>query len=663
MLVEVALPFRLPGTLTYELVSPEPVQPGSRLLVPLGRKQVIGCLLKESSSPSPPGLKRVTDLLDPEPLLTPLQMKLLLWASSYYLTPIGEVLRHLMPRSFFQPNGKSRKGKPLPDPTGFAPDRPVLLNADQKSAVEEIFSSSPPEPFLLEGITGSGKTEVYIELSRRLLKGGGQILVLVPEIALTPQLLGRFAAALGSPVLPYHSGLTDAQKVMVWTRVRTGESLVVVGTRSAIFLPLPRLAMIVVDEEHDASFKQSERFCYHARDLALWRGKEERLPVVLGSATPSLESIARCRRQKMRHLKLASRPGGATLPEVTLVDRRLPENRGHFLSEPLRQSLAANLKRGEQSLLFLNRRGFAPFVICPGCGYIPRCSSCEISLTSHQKGTRLICHYCDQTLEVPPLCPRCRRGSLAPEGVGTQRVEEELRSLFPRARLARLDRDSSTPEHLRKTLTLMREGGIDILIGTQTVAKGHDFPGLTLVGIVDADTALNLPDFRASERCYQLLTQVAGRAGRADKPGRVIVQTYHPEHASLVASLRQEGGLFYDQELGFREGGGYPPFWRLIRFLFAGRNEQQTRRAIHRFHDSLAEKFDIRNPKSEIAVLGPAPCPLSRIRNRWRWHLLVKSRDFIRNHPRLQQLLDEFSRNDLPSTVRMLADVDPVDMM
>ncbi|MBI2980992.1 MAG: primosomal protein N', partial [Deltaproteobacteria bacterium] len=408
----------------------------------------------------------------------------------------------------------------------------------------------------------------------------------------------------------------------------------------------------VVDEEHDPSYKQEERFCYNARDLALWRGKEEEATVVLGSATPSLESLHRVRSGKMILLELTRRPEGVHLPEVKLVDQRF-KGRG-ILSDDLHRAVAENLKKGEQSLIFLNRRGFAPFLLCRSCRFIPRCDGCEISLAYHKKEGRLICHYCDRTDKVPASCPRCKSSAFSPQGIGTEKVEEELREKYPAARIARLDRDTSSGDRLWNILFRMKKKEIDILVGTQTVGKGHDYPDLTLVGIVDADTAMNLPDFRAAERTFQLITQVAGRSGRGEKRGQVFVQTRFPDHPGLLAAERHDGKLFIDAELSVRQAAFYPPFCRLIRIILSGQNGKKVESCSQR----LAKKIS-----SIHKILGPAPCPLSRIRGKSRWHLLIKSQEFLKLHSRLQPILDGFSQNELPSGVRMLVNVDPIEMM
>ncbi len=660
MLVRVALPYRIAKPLIYELTGDQNLTPGCRVVVPLGKREVVGCLLGEAKGPPPPGLKPITEILDHEPLFTPAQMKLLSWASRYYLTPIGEVMRHLAPAPLLKKKRLSlRPTKPFLTPDDFLTPAPSL-SVEQEAVMTEILKSAGP--FLLHGITGSGKTEIYLQLARQILQQGGEGLILVPGTGATPQLIGRFEGVFPNRVSPYHSRLTEAQRLKVWLKVRSGEAPLVIGTRSAIFLPFTNLRLIVVDEEHDTSYKQEERFCYHARDLALWRAKEEKAIALLGSATPSLESLYRSETGKLKSLRLASRPEGTALPEVVIVDRR-EQPRGVLFSAELKSALQENLSRGEQSLLFLNRRGYAPYLLCRKCGFVPQCTGCEIALTYHKKASALLCHYCDSSVPLPAACPSCRQDSLQTQGIGTEKVEWELAQLFPKARLARLDRDTSQGSGWLETLSRMKRREIDILIGTQTVAKGHDYPELTLVGVIDADTSLHLPDFRAAERTFQLLTQVAGRAGRGKKAGRVIIQTYHPDHPSLVAAQQQEGKAFRQTEFGYREEAGYPPYTRLVRILFSGPHRGAVEKAAHQVANQILRGTDRSDTDLSFKLLGPAPCPLARLRGKSRWHLLIKSRSFTQLHPHLESRLDPILQNGLPSGVKMLVNVDPVEMI
>ncbi len=670
--IEVVLPLALRHPLTYRVPASlaERLRPGCRVKVPLGKKHAIGCVLgfvEPSKSLVHLKLRPVEDVLDDEPLLGASQLKLLSWASAYYLTPIGEVLRHLVPHSLLTARKKEIKARKRPaHPHAFSSSELPPLNPEQEAAFAAVSRGldGPAAPILLHGITGSGKTEVYLRAAARALNAGGQALILVPEIGLTPQLLGRFRA-LGDAdaVTAYHSALTPAQRYEIWKGASEGKHRIVIATRSGVFLTMPRLKLIVVDEEHDSSYKQEERFCYHARDLALWRAAEEKIQAVLGSATPSLESLQRVAQGKMTVMRLTARPGGARLPEMRTVDRRRDD--GAIFSRELLAALGDTRARREQALLFVNRRGFAPFVLCPACGHVPECDDCDIALTLHRStgGVPLLkCHYCEKSRPYAPLCPACGRDTLAHRGFGTEKVAQEVQKLFPSARVARLDRDSvsgsSAGGGWMEVLERMQKKEIDILVGTQMITKGHDYPHLTLVGILDADVGLHLPDFRAAERTYQILTQVAGRAGRADRPGRVLVQTYRPDHESLVAAVSHDGVAFSKTELGHRLEAGYPPFARLVEIRLAGAKPEAVRRSA----DSLARRIAKRLSSSE-SLLGPAPCPVERVRGNARWRVLIKTPGYAKLQPKLAAVLDDFTENDLPSTVKMLVNVDPVDMM
>jgi primosomal protein N' (replication factor Y) len=625
--------------------------------VPLGPRRPIGCLLKETKRP-PFATKEVLEILDEgEPLLSPVPLKLLSWGSAYYLTPIGEVLRHLVPRRLLQRKEGIAVRPTVGQETRFC-SLPALTPR-QAAAVAAILAE-PDRPLLLHGVTGSGKTEVYIGAAQEVLKKGGQALVLVPEIGLTPQIVERFRRGLAPPasVAVSHSALTESERFQVWEKCRRGEVSLVIATRSGIFLPFANLRLIVVDEEHDPSYKQEERFCYHARDLALWRGEAEKIPVVLGSATPSLESLYRVEKGKMRLVTLPERPEGVNRPTLLAIDRRMrgKGERAHPLfSDELLEALRENLRKGEQSLLFINRRGFSPFVLCPSCGFVPRCGRCDISLTLHPP--RLVCHYCDKMETFRPVCPQCRQGNLAPRGFGTERIEQEIRRLFPSARTGRMDRDAVRKREA--ILERMRRREIDILIGTQMITKGHDYPELTLVGILDADVALHLPDFRAAERTYQVITQVSGRAGRGAKPGRVLIQTSQPDHESLAAAAAQDGNGFYARELRQRLEAGYPPFKRLIEI----RLSHKKRETVVQSCRLLLKKIQKTISSGEADLLGPAPCPIEKVRERLRWHLLIKTARYADIQPRLRRLLDDFAENDLPSKTKLLVNVDPVEMI
>lgn len=503
------------------------------------------------------------------------------------------------------------------------------LNPGQGEALEQIrgaLESHRFAAFLLHGVTGSGKTEVYLRAIAEVLATGRQAAVLVPEISLTPQMIALFRGRFGAKVAVLHSALSGGERYDEWRRVKTGEAPVVLGTRSAVFAPLPRPGLFVIDEEHEPSYKQGDHLRYHAREIALKRAQMAGAVVILGSATPSLESQFRAAAGgPYRLLVLSHRIDHRPLPTVRIVDmrRELKEgNRGIF-SRALAAAVGRRLEQGEQTLLFLNRRGYASFVVCRECGLVLKCPHCDISLTYHQDG-RLRCHYCNHSTVSPETCPACGSRYIRHFGAGTQRVEEEVRGLFPGARVVRMDSDSTARKGSHQSiLDSFREGRADILIGTQMVAKGLDLPGVTLVGVVNADTSLHMPDFRAAERTFQLLTQVAGRAGRGALTGEVLVQTYCPDHYSITAAASHDSLGFYRCEMPVRRSLGYPPFSHLALVLFTHREEEEVRKgaflAREFFEKAAAGRAD------RVVLLGPAPAPLSRIKDNFRWQLVLKS--------------------------------------
>jgi primosomal protein N' (replication factor Y) len=513
--------------------------------------------------------------------------------------------------------------------------------------------------FLLHGVTGSGKTEVYLKSVESCLEQQRQALVLVPEISLTPQLVARFRARFavrGYRIAVLHSGLSAGERFDAWREIARGRRDIVVGARSAVFAPLQNPGLIVVDEEHDSSYKQSEGFRYNARDLALVRGRQQNCPVVLGSATPSLGSYFRSEKDgAMRRLSLPDRVHQGGLPQVELIDLRGTATAG-ALSNVLVEAIQNALENKEQVLLLLNRRGYAPFLICSDCGASFHCPNCSISLTFHQRNKQLRCHYCDYTEPVPETCHKCRSLNIETQGAGTERLEEELTELFPTAKIARMDRDStlSKGSHQR-IVNAVLERKIDILLGTQMVAKGHDFPGVALVGVINADGVLNLPDFRCSERGFSLLTQVAGRAGRLAGGGKVLIQTYNPEHYALQSAVNQDYRQFSQQELQFRRELSYPPYGYLVNLIFSGNSLALVQAATQEYMDFLA------GLRSAVQVLGPSPCPLARLRGKHRYQILLKSED-RRNLREVLARLDE-GRSRLPRQVTFQVDVDPIDML
>jgi primosomal protein N' (replication factor Y) (superfamily II helicase) len=516
------------------------------------------------------------------------------------------------------------------------------------NAIEERIARGGFETFLVHGVTGSGKTEVYLRAMERVRGLGRRSLILIPEISLTPQLLDRLDARFPGRVGVLHSGLTDAERWAQWWRIARGNIDVVVGARSAVFAPVPNLGLIVVDEEHDPSYKQDEGLRYNGRDVAVVRGRLAACPVVLGSATPALESYENCRQGRYRLLEITQRVEARPLPTIETIDLRrqfrksapasVPsesaatgerkKSEPQFMTESFLDALTANLRSGHQTLIFLNRRGFANFLQCSSCGHVWRCPHCSVTLTVHLKHKSLACHHCDYRRPTTEICPECHNDTLAGVGAGTEQIEEALRRLVPSARIARMDRDTTARRGSQEQLIRRWEkGDFDILIGTQMIAKGHDVFGVTLVGALLADLSLNLPDFRAAERTFQLLSQVAGRSGRGDDPGRVLIQTFAPDHYTIQFLINHDYKGFFVAETEFRRALGYPPFSRLVGLRLDG---PKTEDVESQAKDLAAKLRDIqaRTPsyREQVEVLGPAPAPIEKLRNRYRWQLLLKGK-------------------------------------
>ncbi|MCH2379186.1 MAG: primosomal protein N' [Pedosphaera sp.] len=536
------------------------------------------------------------------------------------------------------------------------------LNQSQMRAVRGIGAAlSRYVPFLLQGVTGSGKTEIYLKAAASVVANGRQALVLVPEIALTPQLLARFQEGLGGTVAAIHSGLTDRERHIAWWAARQGLADVVVGTRSAVFTPLARPGLYIVDEEHDASYKQQDGFRYHARDLIVKRAHQDGVPVILGSATPSLESMENVRRGRYRQLLLKQRAGGAAMPKFQLLDLgRLPVTSG--MTPPVLAALRLRLDRGEQSIVYVNRRGFAPVVLCSTCRWQAQCDRCDVHLTLHRRSERLRCHHCGASRDSPEQCPNCGQSTLHPVGEGTQRIEETLQKALPGVRILRLDSDNvGNAAGLAADLARVRQGTIDVLVGTQLVAKGHDFPAVTLVCILNADSGLYSVDFRAAERLYQQLTQVAGRAGRADRPGQVLVQTRYPENVSFSRLVRHDFSGFVTAELDQRRLARCPPFVR-----FALLRAESLRPAAPLEFISLAARVGHRRLAGQasqaVRLMDPVPSPMERRAGRYRAQLLVTSRAHTLLHRFLDDWLCDLGGLKRARSVRWSLDVDPIEM-
>lgn len=668
-------------------------------------------------------LKTVAAVLDAEPLWPPVLFRLLRWSAGYYHHPEGEVFATALPGGLGrgeQPPPPPRVWRLTPEGTevdpaslkratrqaallralaagpqteaelrgvvselrqpldrlaeqGWAvaeegrraaapagePEPGPALNAEQAEAVAAVQAAEAFEAFLLEGVTGSGKTEVYFGAMAPVLARGEQVLVLVPEISLTPQLLARFRRRLGVPLTVLHSGLADGERANAWQAARSGEAQVVVGTRSAVFVPLAKPGLIVVDEEHDPSFKQQEGFRYSGRDLAVVRAAREDVPVVLGTATPSLESLHNGRQGRYRHLRLPRRAGEAALPEITLLDMRGRAASGG-LSEALLRELEAVTGRGEQALLFLNRRGFAPAVLCPACGWTRDCPHCDRAMTLHQRRRLLLCHFCGLTAPVPHQCgnAECGNPDLQTVGLGVEQVESVLAERLASLNRVRVDRDTTSRKGaLEDKLARVRSGEADLVVGTQMLVKGHHFPGVTLVAVVAADSGLYSADFRARERVFQQILQVAGRAGRAERPGRVWVQTYAPDHPVFEPLKDHDYRRFAEAELAERRAAGLPPYYPLALV----RAEAADAETPHRFLEAARDRGEALGVAG-VRFLGPAPAPLERLRGQYRAQLLVTAEERTALHRALTPWAPQLEGLPEGRTVRWSLDVDPQDL-
>lgn len=547
--------------------------------------------------------------------------------------------------------------------SNISPHTPQIFDLTEEQAkvlgaLEKQIEKQKFKPFLLHGVTSSGKTEVYIRSMKKVLSLGKTAIILIPEISLTPQTVERFYSHFGDIIAVLHSKLSDRERLHYWNLLKTGEKKIAIGPRSALFAPLENIGLIIVDEEHENTYKQHERPpLYNARDMAVLRGKLNDAVVLLGTATPYLESFYNCESGKYSLLTMKNRVKNQILPKITIVDMRNEEDHTEIFSKILKDKIEERLKKKEQVLLFQNRRGYASYVQCVKCGHVLQCKDCNISMTYHSRNQKIKCHYCGYERGLPRTCPECGGYIFNFGSPGTEKIEQNLQFLFPTARIARLDTDTTTKKDVfQSVFDQVRNGYIDILLGTQMIIKGLDFPNITLVGIISADVNLNLPDFRASERNFQHIIQVAGRAGRSEKEGEVIIQTFNPKHYSIQYAQKQGFNEFYEHELHLRKELYYPPFTKLARILFSLNNENQ----LHSIMNTLKTKIAQYPQKNDVIVLSPTPSPISKIRKQFRYHMLIKAE----NHMQIVEFLDWFQRNTrIPKFVKMQVDIDPISLL
>jgi len=667
--------------LSYEIPEAWNPERGQSVIVPLGSRRVHGLLLNPASdahstnsSATKFTIKRAVSPAADRPRLEEARLQWLEWLAKYYIHSLGETAELSFPPLAKSGGRRKSKKSALINANSIqsAGNAPAFeLNPAQREAARAISDAEGFHAHLLFGVTGSGKTEVYLECIQRQLALGRQALVLVPEIALTPQLIDRFAARLGERIAVIHSHLTPREKTDNWWRAQSAEADVLIGARSALFCPMPNLGLIIIDEEHEASFKQDESLRYHARDAAIVLAQKLKVPIVLGSATPSLETWHNALSGKYQRHDLPARATNASMPEIHVIDLRSQRekekiagrrdnDRPFWISKELQFALTDTLERGEQAALFLNRRGIAQSVFCPACGTKAECPNCAVSLTLHGR-SHLVCHYCDYHETKKEICGECKEGEPQPLGLGTELLENDLRSLFPAARLARMDRDEiRSREDLEAAIRGVEQREVDVLIGTQMIAKGLDFPGLTLVGLVMADVAFNLPDFRASERAFQLLTQVAGRSGRhlEGRRGQVFIQTYNPTHAAIRFTLAHDYEGFAREELSFRSDLNYPPAQRLVALRFAGPDADETLSTASRVGSLARQLIEIAPFAGRgLDVLGPAASPLAKLRNQFRFQMFIKGQDAPALARTLSEAIDK-NRKKLPPKVKIHIDVD-----
>ncbi len=693
--VDVAVPLPVEGLFSYLAPVQEEgkkIQAGVRVRIPFRNREMIGYLVGQRPAREGENLKSVIQILDEAPVLSPVMLELTRWISSYYGSSWGEAIENALPRWVkYGKKALDHLERRKEEETGAGPALGApepenrKLSAAQTRALDVIknaLNTPHPKPVLIYGVTGSGKSEIYIRAIQEVLKRNQSAICLVPEIALTEQIRRFFLHHFGGELEILHSKLSDGERFLAWKRLEQGTRKVVLGPRSAVFAPVPNLGLIIMDEEHEGTYKQETSPRYHAREVAAWRARRENALLMMGTATPSLESMFRAEHGEIDCVRLESRIDEKQMPQVQLLDLKDEINqrkKAAILTPRLIAELELNLRKKEGTLLLLNRRGFSTHINCPRCGSVETCSSCHVSLTFHQEEESLLCHYCNYQKPVSRECSQCRTPVLRFGGFGTEKVESEVARHFPAARIARMDADSvrrkGSHEEILKDF---RDRKYDILIGTQMIAKGFDFPHVTLVGVILADVGLMLPDFRSAERTFQLLTQVAGRAGRGAAPGRVFIQTFSPSHPSIRFAKDHDYMSFYKQESRERFQYRYPPVCRLINIIVRSKSENPAYLHARAIRDSLKQALTL-NPSEEAAangssnsfsppdplqsleIIGPAPLPFYKLRGHYRWHIMIKIPRLSAELPAAVKAV--VSKLKKPSNVAYALDIDPLNIL
>lgn len=657
VIVRVALPVPLDRLFDYRLLdSSQRLQPGMRVRVPFGKRILIGIVMDihGHTECEEAALKSVIEILDEDPIVEADLRWLCQFVADYYHAPIGQVFENALPALLRKGHALRLSKRASLSVETLAPLPLLTLTADQQNAIDQIQSATDFSVFLLYGITGSGKTEVYLAAMEKILQAGKQVLMLVPEIGLTPQTIQRFKERLPYPMVSYHSKMSDRERLDAWLQVRSGAARMIIGTRSSVFLPFKNLGFMVLDEEHDTSYKQQDRVRYHARDVCVMRARYQHIPIVLGSATPSLESFYNVKKEKYDLLTLNSRPNHRVHPCVDVIDVRHQTLHGG-LSSALLTAIRAALDKQEQVLLFLNRRGYAPILMCHPCGWMAMCHRCDRAMTLHQSPRYLHCHHCDQRAMLPKQCPSCSHKEIHTVGVGTEQLEETLRAHFPLVNCVRVDRDNTQGKYsFEEIVTDIRAQRYQIILGTQMLAKGHDFPNITLVAMIDVDGGFFSSDFRAMENMAQLIRQVAGRAGRADKKGQVMIQTHHPDHPLLHHLLSHTYDEFSELLLTERKRHDLPPY---TAFTMIRAQAPQLSKAL-----DFLEHVKLMMPAT-VCVLGPVPAVQPKRAGVYRAQLLLQMPTRILMQKALQDLPQKISQLKSAARIRWHIDVDPIEVI